>query len=105
MKILVVDNGSSDGSVEIVRREFPEAEILALPRNLGYARANNLGIAVALRRGARYVVLMNNDVEVVDPWWLRLAVKVMESHKDIGIMGLRFYCQVRDANIVVAQES
>lgn len=67
MRILVVDNESSDGSVDFVRSSYPHVEVLALPRNFGYAKANNFGIVYALRRGAKYVVLMNNDTEVVDP--------------------------------------
>ena len=86
-RILVVDNGSKDGSVEMVRREFPEVEVIALPKNFGYAKANNFGIVRALKHGAEYLVLLNNDTEVLDPYWLYLAVKVMERHKDIGIMG------------------
>jgi GT2 family glycosyltransferase len=86
-RALIVDNGSKDGSVEMVRREFSEVEVIALPKNFGYAGANNLGIVHALKHGAEYVVLLNNDTEVLDPCWLRLAVKVMERHKDIGILG------------------
>jgi len=86
-RILVVDNGSKDGSVEMVRREFPEVEVIALPKNFGYAKANNFGIVRALKHGAEYLVLLNNDTEVLDPYWLYLAVKMMERHKDIGIMG------------------
>jgi GT2 family glycosyltransferase len=70
-----------------VHARAPEVEILALPRNLGYARANNLGIVYALKHGGEYIVLLNNDIEVVDPYWLNLAVKVMERRRDIGILG------------------
>ena len=76
MRVLVVDNGSVDGSVEMVKREFRDVEVLALRRNLGYAAANNLGILYSLRRGAKYVVLLNNDIEVLDPLWLYLSVKI-----------------------------
>jgi GT2 family glycosyltransferase len=86
-RVLVVDNGSKDGSVEMVREMFPEVEIIALPRNLGYAKANNYGVVYALKREAKYVVLLNNDTEILDPLWLYLAVKIMERHEDIGILG------------------
>jgi len=87
-RVLIVDNGSKDGSVEMVREMFPEVEIIALPRNLGYAKANNFGILYALKHGAKYIVLLNNDTEILDPLWLHLAVKIMERHEDIGILGL-----------------
>ncbi|MCC6020598.1 MAG: glycosyltransferase family 2 protein [Thermoproteaceae archaeon] len=86
-RALVVDNGSRDGSVETVKREFPEVEVIALPKNLGYARANNFGIIYALRHNAEYIVLLNNDTEILDSRWLYLAVRIMEKNKDIGILG------------------
>ncbi len=66
-EVLVVDNGSTDGSVEYVQREFPDVRVLALPENLGFAGGNNVGV-----RAARHdtVVLLNNDM-VVEPGFLR----------------------------------
>lgn len=62
--VLVVDNGSGDGSVEAIRERFPDREILCVPRNEGYAGGNNAGIRTALARGAKAVLLLNNDTEV-----------------------------------------
>lgn len=66
-EILVVDNGSTDGSVEFVRASFPEVHVLSLPRNLGFAEGNNAGV-----RAAKHdvVVLLNSDM-AVDPGFLR----------------------------------
>ena len=61
-RIVFVDNASSDGSRELVTREFPGLCTLANERNLGYGHANNLGIDAARRAGARFVLLVNNDV-------------------------------------------
>jgi hypothetical protein len=66
-EILVVDNGSSDGSQEYLRAAFPRVRILELPENRGFARANNLGVQAARHD---IVVLLNNDM-VVDPGFLR----------------------------------
>jgi GT2 family glycosyltransferase len=64
--VLVVDNGSSDGSVDALAREFPDVELLALPDNRRFAGGNNLGLARALERGADAIMLLNNDTEA-DP--------------------------------------
>ena len=63
--VMVVDNGSRDGSVEAVRARFPTVEVVALAENRGYAGGNNAGIRVALARGAEAVLLLNNDTRVV----------------------------------------
>ncbi|MCL6508772.1 MAG: glycosyltransferase, partial [Bryobacteraceae bacterium] len=47
VEVIVVDNGSVDGSVEMVRKEFPETRIIALDRNAGFAEANNIGVREA----------------------------------------------------------
>jgi len=62
--VVVVDNGSSDGSAEAVRREFPEAVLIVNDDNLGFAAGNNAGIRRALADGAEWVLVLNNDVEV-----------------------------------------
>ena len=62
--ILVVDNGSRDGSVATIRARFPDQPILELPENRGYAAGNNAGMRAALEAGARGVLLLNNDTRV-----------------------------------------
>jgi len=62
--ILVVDNGSRDGSVEAIRRRFPDLRVIALPENRGYAGGNNAGMRAALEAGAGAVLLLNNDTRV-----------------------------------------
>lgn len=82
-EIIVVDNASSDGSVEMVRERFPSARIIANAENLGFARANNLGIQAA--RG-RYLLLLNPDTEV-PPETLPVLIRFMESHPEVGVVG------------------
>jgi GT2 family glycosyltransferase len=63
-RVMVVDNGSRDGTIERVRAEFPSVAILALPENRGFAGGNNVGITAALDAGAEGVLLLNNDARV-----------------------------------------
>src|SRR6185369_15212732 len=63
-RVIVVDNGSRDGTVERVRADFPTVAVLALPENRGFAGGNNVGITAALDAGAEGVLLLNNDARV-----------------------------------------
>jgi len=79
-EIIVVDNGSTDGSVELVRKQFSKARVIALEKNLGFCAANNLGIRQA--RG-KYIALLNNDAELT-PRWLEELVKALDANPGIG---------------------
>lgn len=84
--VMVVDNGSTDGSLTLVREEFPAIETIGHGRNLGFCEGNNVGIRLALERGSDYVVLLNPDTWV-EPDWLRELIEVGESNPDAGIVG------------------
>jgi GT2 family glycosyltransferase len=62
--VMVVDNGSRDGSADAVRARFPDTRVVGLPENRGYAGGNNAGMRLALDAGAEAVVLLNNDTVV-----------------------------------------
>jgi len=81
--IIIVDNGSGDGSVDYVRGLFPEAHILELPSNRGYAGGNNAGIRRALSMGAEFVFVLNNDV-CVEPGCLRKLHKALRVRPSAG---------------------
>ncbi len=72
--VLVVDNGSQDGSVEWTRREFPSVEVLALGENRRFSGGNNAGAARARELGAELLLILNNDTEV-DPECLSWLVE------------------------------
>jgi hypothetical protein len=78
---IVVDNGSSDDSVEFVRRRFPDVRVRVLATNGGFAVAVNRGIEWA--RG-RYVAFLNNDTEP-EPTWLNELVVAMDRRRDAGL--------------------
>lgn len=77
--VVVFDNGSSDGSVELLAREFPEAEIICSKENLGFAAGSNRAIERAwTNEGVRYVLALNNDM-VLHEECLRYLYETMES--------------------------
>ena len=78
---VLVDNGSSDGSVAFVEEHFPEARIVRLPVNGGFTAAVNAGIEVS---EAELVVLLNNDTEV-HPRWLEALVRAADAHPEAGL--------------------
>ena len=83
IQVIMVDNGSTDGSVEFARSNFPEVEVLVLNKNSGYAGGNNEGFKHA--RG-QYVALINNDCSV-DANWLKAMVNIMNSGYSEGKVG------------------
>lgn len=89
-RILIVDNGSTDGSESILRERFPSVEFIQTGENLGFAGGNNTGIRYAIEQGADYIWLLNNDT-VVDSEALGELLKVAESDEKIGIVGSKIY--------------
>lgn len=85
-EVLVVDNGSTDGSVDLLRQAYQDVELLENHENLGYAGGNNVGIERAVARGADYVVLLNNDT-VVDPGFLDTLVEGADRHPKAAFFG------------------
>jgi len=84
-EVIVVDNYSSDGSVEMVRELFPEAILIALKKNVGFARANNYGI---LKSRGDDLLLLNPDTAMVTSG-LGILLTFMHTHPTIGVVGCR----------------
>jgi N-acetylglucosaminyl-diphospho-decaprenol L-rhamnosyltransferase len=89
--VWVVDNGSSDGSVDLIRKEFPRVKVRETGRNVGFARANNLVLKEILAQAAprempRYVLLLNPDTEV-PPSALAEMLAFMDAHPEAGAAG------------------
>ncbi len=83
--VTVVDNGSSDGSLDLIRAGFPTVRVIANQRNLGFSAGNNAGI-----RGSdgAYVATLNNDVRA-DPDWLAEAVDALNSDVAVGMVACK----------------
>ncbi len=82
---IVVDNGSSDGSIPLLRHSYPEARVLDLGSNLGFAGGVNRGIMAA---NGEVVVLLNNDVEAA-PSWLEAVAGALEEEPAAGMVASR----------------
>ncbi|MFA6973942.1 MAG: glycosyltransferase family 2 protein [Parcubacteria group bacterium] len=83
-EVVVVDNDSSDGSLEEAKNSFSKAHFIKNEANLGFSTGNNVGIRFALERMAKYVLLLNNDTEVEADFLTKL-VEVAEREEKIGI--------------------
>src|SRR4051812_48555304 len=84
--IVVVDNGSSNDSVERLKEIFPEVSIMETKKNLGFAAGNNVGIRDALANKADYVFVLNNDT-TVSPNTISQFVEFAEKHPEAALMG------------------
>jgi GT2 family glycosyltransferase len=82
-KVYVVDNSSSDGTVEVVRRDFPEVRLIANGENVGFAAANNQAIRESR---SRYILLLNPDTTVL-PGAVDGLVAFMDSHPEVSAAG------------------
>lgn len=84
-EVFVVDNHSVDGSVEMVRQQFPQVELIASKENLGFSKGNNLAIRKAQ---GKYVLLLNPDT-IIKEDSLQKVVDFMEAHDDAGGLGVK----------------
>ncbi|MFN8448863.1 MAG: glycosyltransferase family 2 protein [Anaerolineae bacterium] len=82
-EVIVVDSGSTDATLDIVRGRFPQVTLLAQADNVGYTRGNNLGLAKAQ---GRHLLLLNPDTEVRGGA-LAAMVGYLDAHADVGIVG------------------
>jgi GT2 family glycosyltransferase len=83
LEIIVVDNASSDGTPDVIEQQYPEVKLFRNSDNLGFAKANNSGIAASC---GDYVALVNSDV-VVPPGCLEKMVDYMKTRPEVGLLG------------------
>lgn len=85
LQVIVVDNASQDGSVEAVCTSFPQVEVIAGAENLGFSKANNIGLE---RSNGECILLLNPDT-VVNPDVLRIMEDYISEHPEVGILGCK----------------
>ncbi|NTU79344.1 MAG: glycosyltransferase family 2 protein [Chloroflexales bacterium] len=83
MEVLVIDNGSQDGSQALVAESYPQVRLVANERNLGLTRANNQGMELA---EGRYILLLNNDT-IISPDAVDALVRYLDQHPGVGAVG------------------
>jgi hypothetical protein len=88
--IIVVDNGSTDGSAEKLKEKFNHIILLQSELNLGFTGGNNLALRYAIQHEYPYSMLLNNDT-FVDPDFLEVLVNFMDNHPDTGIIQPKIY--------------
>lgn len=83
-QIIVVENGSTDGSLEFLKSNYPQVDLVINKTNLGFAGGVNSGIRKALENGYKFIALFNNDA-IADKDWLKNLVYVLKANETVGI--------------------
>ena len=84
-EVWVVDNGSIDGSTDMVKKQFPQVKLLETNENLGFARANNLAIR---KTDTPYVILLNSDTKLTQDTCTKM-IQFAKERKDVGVVGCK----------------
>lgn len=88
-QIIVVDSGSSDGSIEKLEAEFDDIHILCQNENVGFAKGSNIGIQYSMKMGMKYTLLLNNDVELDENLFAELVAHADE--RNVTVPKIYFY--------------
>ena len=84
-KIVIVDNNSSDQTISHIQSHFPKVHLLPQSKNLGFGQANNLGISYALKQGAEYIFLLNQDAYLQEGC-IDILIEVHKKNTSYGIL-------------------
>lgn len=84
-KAIIIDNASSDATVEIIKNKYPDFCVIETGQNLGFGQANNIGIRKAIEEGAEYIYLLNQDAWVDNKVFEEL-IKIKRQNQEYGIL-------------------
>lgn len=94
-EVILVDNGSRDGSLDLLRTRYPWVVLVPLPENVGFAAGTNRGLEHA---SGEYIVTLNNDTRA-EPDWLEHLVRVADAHPRVGMVASRV-CSFADSDVI-----
>lgn len=89
--VILVDNGSDDGSLSAIKSHFPTVQLWINEHNLGFTGGNNVGIRQALQQGYAYIMLLNNDTEIGTGFWKPLLKEMEASRQTAAIQPLIYF--------------
>jgi GT2 family glycosyltransferase len=99
-KTIIIDNNSSDDSVEFIKKKFIQIKIIQNTQNFGFAQGNNIGIKYALQNNADIIILLNNDT-IVDKNWLQEMINTANSNKKIGLVQAKIFIDNKDKKHII----
>ncbi|GAA0890997.1 glycosyltransferase family 2 protein [Fulvivirga kasyanovii] len=119
--VIVVDNGSTDGSVEFIKEKFPQTHVIESKQNLGFGKANNIGIKYGLVNGGDFFLLLNQDASI-DKDSVKELLATFQSESKAGVVSpvqmegsgtaldygfedyLKRYAANEDANLILSKQ-
>ncbi|HTD40551.1 MAG TPA: glycosyltransferase family 2 protein [Mucilaginibacter sp.] len=88
LNLVLIDNGSTDGTKEFIKNNYPELDLIETSENLGFGKANNIGLKKALNSGADYAFLLNQD-GYVEKDAIRKLIEFQINHSEYGVLSPR----------------
>ena len=85
LNTIIIDNASTDNTVDIIKNNYPNVDLTESKENLGFAKANNLGIKLAYKSGADYIFLLNHDAWV-EPNTIKTLIEIHQENPQYGIV-------------------